>query len=99
MKTLLFLLIATFSFGEQYRVVKDSSMIQRLSDGAFVPNDPSNRDSVEYQKWVQKGNVPLPAIVIGTVESAEQIEWKNAEIAKDNEKMLSLIGKKLGLKK
>ncbi len=26
----------------------------RLSDKAFIPNDPQNRDWVEYQKWLSE---------------------------------------------
>ena len=33
----------------------------RLSDNACIPFDPDNQDFVEYQKWLDAGNVPLPA--------------------------------------
>ena len=35
--------------------------IKRLSDGAFIPNDPGNRDYREYLDWVEAGNTPEPA--------------------------------------
>jgi hypothetical protein len=38
-----------------------SNSIKRLSDGAFIPNDPGNRDYREYQAWLEAGNTPEPA--------------------------------------
>lgn len=33
--------------------------IQRLSDGAFIPLSPGNRDYDEYLVWLEAGNTPL----------------------------------------
>lgn len=48
-----------------YKLNKDSfgeiSCVKRLSDNAFIPLDQANVDFVEYQKWLELGNVPLPA--------------------------------------
>ena len=38
-----------------------NDVIKRLSDDAFIPFDPANTDFVEYQKWLELGNTPLPA--------------------------------------
>ena len=37
------------------------SMVQRLSDNAFIPFDPANTDYQDYLKLVAEGNEPLPA--------------------------------------
>ena len=37
-----------------------STSIKRLSDGAFIPSDPGNRDYREYLDWVAAGNTPEP---------------------------------------
>jgi hypothetical protein len=40
-----------------------SDTILRLSDNAFIPPDPGNRDYREYLEWVDAGNTPEPAPV------------------------------------
>jgi hypothetical protein len=35
--------------------------VQRLADNAFIPFDPANTDYQAYLKWLEEGNVPLPA--------------------------------------
>lgn len=34
--------------------------VLRLSDSAFVPQDPANRDWLEYQQWLLTGGQVLP---------------------------------------
>jgi hypothetical protein len=43
-----------------YQLTTSTSII-RLSDGAFIPNDPGNRDFADYQAWLEAGNTPKPA--------------------------------------
>ena len=49
-----------------YKLIKDSltnkvHIVQRLSDGAFIPFDPDNTDYQEYLRWLEAGNTPEPA--------------------------------------
>ena len=43
---------------ENYRTVT-TAIVQRQSDGAFIPNDLNNADYQKYQAWVVLGNSPL----------------------------------------
>ena len=48
-----------------YKLLKTSNtgqqFVQRTTDGACIPFDPSNTDYQAYLKWVAEGNTPLPA--------------------------------------
>jgi hypothetical protein len=39
----------------------EAKVIQRVSDGAFIPFDTTNNDYLDYLKWLSKGNVPQEA--------------------------------------
>jgi len=39
-----------------------TDLIIRTADGAFIPNDPANRDYAEYLQWVEDGGVPDPYV-------------------------------------
>lgn len=48
-----------------YQLLPDAFMgaaqcIKRIADNAFIPFDPQNTDFVEYLKWLDEGNKPLP---------------------------------------
>ena len=45
---------------ENYKLTKLNSII-RFSDGASIPFDPANTDYQAYLKWLDEGNIPLPA--------------------------------------
>jgi len=36
--------------------------VLRTADGAWIPNDPANRDRVEYDQWLADGGVPDPYV-------------------------------------
>ena len=49
-----------------YKLVKpiigtESTYVQRISDGAFIPLAEINVDYQAYLKWVAEGNTPQPA--------------------------------------
>jgi hypothetical protein len=42
-----------------YKLLKDrTDAVVRVLDGATIPNNPDNKDWVEYQAWLQLGNLP-----------------------------------------
>ena len=40
---------------------EDTTIIQRLSDGAFIPMNEANTDYQEYLEWLAEGNTPEEA--------------------------------------
>jgi hypothetical protein len=50
-----------------YKLIKNQAtgeiknQVQRLSDNAFIPFDPSNTDYIAYLSWLSEGNQPIPA--------------------------------------
>jgi hypothetical protein len=45
-----------------YQLTATDASVIRTADGACIPNDPANRDWVEYQKWLEDGGVPDPYV-------------------------------------
>ena len=43
-----------------YQLTSDDTIL-RLSDNAFIPQAPGNRDFAEYTAWLADGNTPEPA--------------------------------------
>jgi hypothetical protein len=44
----------------EYQLTATDSSVVRTVDHAYIPNDPANRDWVEYQQWLADGGVPDP---------------------------------------
>jgi len=44
-----------------YKLTKNSNIVQRLTDTAFIPFDPANTDYQAYLRWLEEGNEPAPA--------------------------------------
>ena len=44
-----------------YKQLSEGLMVLRLTDNAFIPNDPANTDYAAYLEWVEAGNTPEPA--------------------------------------
>jgi hypothetical protein len=66
----------------EYALGATDKYVIRTEDGATIPNDPANKDWVEYQKWLADDGVPdpyvkPPKVTISTVEWAGR--WTNAE--------------------
>jgi hypothetical protein len=45
-----------------YQLTATDASVIRTADGACIPNEPANRDWVEYQKWLEAGGVPDPYV-------------------------------------
>lgn len=72
-----------------YKLISNSPVIIRLSDGAFIPDDPRNVDFSEYLEWLKAGNTPEPADVVeppapkGELPKVEDIDSMGLEEVKE----------------
>jgi len=63
----------------------DTEIVIRTEDGASIPNDPANRDRVEYEEWLEEGGVPDPYV---PPEPAEQVPTPEQQVLFDHENRL-----------
>ena len=67
----------------------NGTMIIRLADNAWIPNDPDNTDYAAYLKWYDEGNTPEPADpIVEPVELTPQEKLANAGLSVDELKQL-----------
>lgn len=45
-----------------YQLTATESSVIRTEDNACIPNDPANRDWMNYQAWLEDGGVPDPYV-------------------------------------
>ena len=62
-------------------------VILRLSDSAYIPKDPENRDYAEYLAWVESGGITLPEFTDDELASQKllldasiETAWRAAEL-------------------
>lgn len=61
-----------------YQLIKDSTSIKRIADGAFIPADPANMDYAAYLAWLDAGNTPEPAPET-SIESRRSARWEQVK--------------------
>lgn len=65
-----------------YKLTQVQGILQRLSDGAFIPLDLENSDYKSYLEWVSAGNTPSPADLLPELTPLQKI--RAAEDAAEN---------------
>jgi hypothetical protein len=58
----------------------DSNGVIRAADGAYIPNDPANRDRIEYEQWRADGGEPDPAPIPEVLPPADDLETRVARL-------------------
>ncbi len=58
-----------------YKLYSDGA-IERISDGAWIPQDPLNCVYINYTKWLTAGNAPENVIVEEPAQEGPTLEEK-----------------------
>ena len=67
-----------------YQLTANDNTVIRTEDQACIPNDPANRDWVEYQNWLALGNVPDPYV---PPEPVPPVPTAEEEAARANQRL------------
>lgn len=70
-----------------YKLIKDG--VQRLADGACIPNDPRNTEWQSYLRWVAAGNTPAPEFTQEELMAQEAETTKRVRQASDYSTILT----------
>lgn len=62
-----------------YRLTSSDAVI-RLTDNAFIPSDPNNKDWQEYQEWLNLGNISEPAVSLAQLVP-QSVSMRQARLA------------------
>lgn len=65
-----------------YRQVDGFNGVQRISDGAFIPADPHNRDWQDVEAWIADGNMPYPPVIVPSTRTVTVEELTAALVKK-----------------
>ena len=73
----------------KYQLTGGSEVIR--SDGATIPNDPRNRDRIEYGAWLVAGNTPDPYVPPPTPDPVDDLNSIVLKIALNHENRLRVL--------
>jgi len=51
----------TYKLTKNIDGIINTTQVQRISDGAFIPLEPDNTDYQKYLEWLEEGNTPEEA--------------------------------------
>lgn len=71
-----------------FKLLRNSTSVLRLADGATIPDDERNIDRQKYQLWIGEGNAPEPA----DPEPPPTQDELDAEAAKRDTAIAALAG-------
>jgi len=73
-----------------YQELPNTTTILRLADNASIPDDPKNRDRIEYLAWRALGNLPASYVAPAETDDEKQAKKNVVLAAIDNNSVRSL---------